>query len=482
MKKICCLILALLMMIPLLAACKKEPGKENTSDTEAKEIEWLVPVEDLEGREFKILGTASNYGLTLLDIEEPASSLEQSIYARNRDLEERLNIVINYTEAMYDASAGSALKEEIRTQYYANQAAHDLYVGSGNVIISLSTEGCYAEVSELGTSIDLTKSWWDESSMENLYISGKSYALAGKALLHYYESTNIMAYNVDYAASMQMPNFAEMALEGNWTWEDVHTYSEMAWGDLDNDSSKDASDLLGFTVGHNLIEIALISSGEDVLTYDDNNYPSFSGFSERTIDVYDDIVKWFYTSEDTLIAPRDNQLLSDAGVASWHDLFSNGKALFYMEPVGSLQKLRESDFEFTVLPAPKYEADDEYRTNIVRYASLMFVPSLATEKEEIGLFLENLMYASSIKTFPDYVETIVNLQRTRNVLSYRVLTEIVWASETVISMLHLYDFGELSTTMVEYAKEGKKINALGVSMARNLDSLIEQALGAKPSN
>ena len=109
MKKICCLILALLMMIPLLAACKKEPGKENTSDTKAEEIEWLVPVEDLEGREFKILGTASNYGLTLLDIEEPVSSLEQSIYARNRDLEERLNIVINYTEAMYDASAGSAL-------------------------------------------------------------------------------------------------------------------------------------------------------------------------------------------------------------------------------------------------------------------------------------------------------------------------------------------------------------------------------------
>ena len=479
MKKFICLILTLLMVLPLLVACKKEPGfSASSQEMDSGEDEWLAPVEDLGGREFKILSIEDDYGMSLIDCEEATTPLEESVYFRNRELENRLNILITNTEI---SNLSQEIAQEVRTQHYANQVARDVYVGNGASTIKLTTEGCFAEVSTLGNAIDLNQSWWNATVAEDLSIGGKIYPLVGKAIFHFYESTNIMAYNVDYANSLGMPNLAEKALEGNWTWEDVHTYSVAARKDLNNDSAKDAGDSFGFAVAHNLIEVALVSSWDDVLVYDEDNYPSFSGFSEKTLDIYDDIVDWFYKSDDTFLAPRDNTLLSGSSYSNFHDVFMGGNTLFYMEPVGSLEKLRDVDFEFTVLPTPKYEVNDEYRTNMVRYSCLAFVPALATEKEQIGVFLENLMYSASLKTFPQYVENIVNLQRVRNELSYRVLTEIVWKADAVISMLHLYDFGGMSTSMVEYAKEGKSINVLGVSLSRNMNNLIAQAIGEKPN-
>lgn len=481
MKKICCLLLGLILLLASLASCKgdKGPGEstKDPADTGTSEDIWEVRVEDMGGRTFNILSAEGGYGLTLLDVPEMTSdAVESAVFSRNRDLETRLNIVIQNEEMV---NTGVELASRIRQLSSTNDYAFDAYVGQGNTIMGLATEGCYADVSALGNSVDLSQSWWDEAVTEQLSLNGKLYPLVGKAILHFYESTNVMVYNADYAKTLSMPSFVEQAKEGDWTWETVHLYSEQARQDLNNNSAKDGEDKFGFTVGYNMIQVALACAGETIVTYDDQNYPSFTGFSTRTVDIYDNIVEWFYQTDDTFIAPRDNALLTGTGMTSFHDLFSQDRALFYMEPVGSLQKLRDSSFEFTVLPTPKYTAEDIYRTNMVRYASLLFIPSGAPEKEQLGLFLENWMYASSKTVFPEYVERIVNLQRVRNAESYYVLTEIVWKSETVVNMFYLYDWGSLASSLISYATEGQSIVRLGESLSRSMGLLIEKSIGPK---
>lgn len=479
MKKFCCLLLGLILALSVLASCKGNDGKGEvtTAPAESEDEVWEVAVKDMGGRTFNILSAEGDYGLTLLDVPElTADSVESSVFSRNRDLESRLNIVIQNEEIV---NTGVELAARIRQLSSTNDYAFDAYVGQGSTIMGLATEGCYADVSALGNSIDLSQSWWDEAVTDQLSLNGKLYPLVGKAILHFYESTNVMVYNSDYAKTLSMPSFVEQAKEGEWTWENVHIYSEQARQDLNSNSAKDGEDQFGFTVGHNMIQVALACAGETVVTYDEQNYPSFTGFSSRTVDIYDNIVEWFYKTDDTFIAPRDNSLLTGTGMTTFHDLFSQNRALFYMEPVGSLQKLRDSTFEFTVLPTPKYVADDVYRTNVVKYASLMFIPSGAPDKEDLGLFLENWMYSSSKTVFPEYVERIVNLQRVRNAESYYVLTEIVWKSETVVNMFYLYDWGSLATSLIDYAKEGKSIVTLGQSLSRSMGVLIEKSIGPK---
>ena len=144
-----------------------------------------------------------------------------------------------------------------------------------------------------------------------------------------------------------------------------------------------------------------------------------------------------------------------------------------------MQKLRDVEYEFTVIPVPKYKTTDEYITMIIKYATGLFAPACTPTLEETGIILENLMYQSSRNVKPEYIDSIVNLQRVRNEDSYKVLTEIVWKSKTTISLLHIYNWGNLSSEMINYAISGDSIVPLGQSLSRSMSLLIEKSIGPK---
>lgn len=480
-KKLLCLILGLLLTVPFFAACKDDTDvpPSGGSESNGTEDETLpVPVADLD-QDFTILvghDLINGYGLTTFTTEESGTRLNDAIISRNQLLEKRLNITLK--SETVDCYEAEALIERLCT---AGSFVYDSFAIHMNLGVPLSVKGLFLSSAELEPTLDLSQSWWDETALNCLRLNDRIYPLIGKGVLNYYESALFMAYNKDYAADLSFPNFATMALEGDWTWETFYQYSIDAYQDSNSDSTKSEGDMFGYTGATGLAINALYTSGETVVVYDENNYPSFTGFNQRSVNIFDYIVQNFYDQDAIFLAPRDKELLADKGANnSWHNVFGSGHSLFYSDCIGSLDKFRDATFEFTVLPYPKNETNDDYLTVIACYAEAMFVPKCTPNAQATAIVLENLMYESEQTVFPEYLEQVVQLQRVRNVDSYSVMTEIIWATDRFISMLDIYKWGDLSSQITEYALNKQSITTLGQSVARTMAALIEASIGPKP--
>ena len=474
MKKIICTVLSLIMLLTALISCSQEEVFEETDDT--VEVEEALPVEtkDLGGKTYKILSTPSNYGVTTITVEDSATVLNSSIFKRNGIVKERLNVDISVEEEETPQKMDNA----ISIIASSGDLTYDLYYGNSNHILPLSTKGFLEKSSKL-ENVKVEEAWWNAVAAEKIAIKGDTYALIGDADLHWYESIYITVYNKDIAEEEQIPDLAEVAVSGNWTWDMMYQYTTDAYVDADNSGGKTDGDRFGFATGYNLAGIALLSSGDDIMTYDENNYPSFKGFSQRTVDIFSNIKKWFYDPNTSFVSPRDNNLFET--ITTFHDIFVRGDALFYSEPIGSLQKLKDVEYEYTVLPVPKYNAEDKYITTVMHYAYSFGVPTATKDYEGLGIFLDNLMYQSYVDVIPTYLEQIVSLQRVKNEDSYRILNDIVFSSEMTISLLQIYDFNGLNTAIRDCAvgTDTRSLTTVGASLSRGMDASIEKVLGAK---
>ena len=475
MKKIICVLLSILVLLPILFSCAQGDSIETeTNDSITTEEALPIETKDLGGKTYSILSTPSNYGVTAIIVEDSATVLNAAIFKRNELVKERLNIDISVEEE----ETPNKMDNAISIIATSGDLTYDLYYGNSSHIMPLSTKGYLEKASKL-ENVKYGEAWWNAVASEKISINGDTYALIGDADLHWYESIYITVYNKDIAATEQIPDLAEVAVSGNWTWEMMYQYSTDTYVDKDNSGSKTDGDRFGFATGFNLAGIALLSSGETIMNYDENNYPSFIGFSERTVDIFTNIKKWFYDPNSSFVSPRDNNLFET--VTTFHDVFVRGDALFYSEPIGSLQKLKDVDYEFTVLPVPKYDADDDYITTVMHYAYSFGIPTATKDYEGLGIFIDNLMYQSYVDVIPNYLEQIVSLQRVRNEDSYRMLNDIVFKSEMTISMLQMYDFNGLNTAIRECAvgNDSRNITTVGASLSRGMDAAIAKALGVK---
>ena len=479
MKRIIALVLSILMLLPLMFSCAMEEGKTNNNTAISGDAGKTLPVivENLGNgdtpREFNIMTYQSDYASTILVTDTQESVLESAVFRRNVSIEQRLNvkIIIDESKDWYE------IPNEVMIMSQSGEVAYDLYYNVTHLMLPLVNQGAYINAEKLDV-IDYSQEWWDADIQKCLRISGDTYSLTGAANIQLYDSYTIMAYNNDMAKELQMPNFAELALSGNWTWDIMYQNTVKAYNDNDMIEGESYGDTFGFTTNQELMLSALICSGESIISYDNNNYPSFDGFSDRTVNIYDQICAWFYGRNETVVADFDVKYLG-VDHNAFHDIFVDGNALFYREPVGSLEKLRNSDFEFTVLPVPKWNAEDEYITEVCRHAYTFYVPSTTTDLRSIGIFLDNLNYQSYKDVTPAYVEQIVTLQRVRNEASYSVLNEIVLVSEKKLPLIACYDWGKLNTRLLTAAGNGESLASVGASVKRGFKLWVEESLGEK---
>ena len=479
-KRLLALVLCALMLFSVIACTKEDQKQGNVGNNGDSQVSagtssvfegYEIRVKDFDEYEFKVLVSDGGYGIEMYTADAyGASVIENKIYERNVIIQERLNITISSETVGYQD-----VKSSVDTLCGSGTFEYDFFTLPMTAGMPYVIKGYMAADTNVADYTDMSRPWWDKAAASQLATNGVNYTYIGDASLHYFESMWVMAYNNDIAEDNKIPNIAEVALAGDWTLETLYQYSEQAYIDTDNSSSKTNGDIFGMTIPNTFVQAMLITSGETLLDYDANNYPSFAGFSNRAIDIFDSITKNLYQNEHVFIGPRDNGING----GDFHDVFLGGEALFYAEPMGSLHYLKEVSFDFTVIPLPKYDEDTEYLTGIQRYSNAIYVPKTTPDFERTGIILENLMYESYIRIRDVYYESIASLQRTRNELSYRVLNEIVFKSDKVVSMALVYDFGNMGDSIIEYAFANKSLSTLGASLKRGLNAEIEKVLSGR---
>jgi hypothetical protein len=403
---------------------------------------------DFGGYNFRLLSGESGY----INAEEITGDvLDDSMYYRNRKVEERFNAVI--TEVLLEGWDMTPARRSL----LASDNSYDMMIIRCPDAFVYAQEGLIHSINAL-PYVDLTKPYWDEWLTGQWTIANKMYFASGALDLPAYSHTFALLFNKKIASELALDDLYQLAREGKWTFDKFEEIGRSARRDLNGDGIFDENDQHGYLATLREIPPSFwIAGGVKSIRKDGDDIPYLTALEERFISVFDRLAEatlrsgvWYQAVEPDVL--NDPLLL---------DMFRNNKGLFYTKPFSRIPDLRDMDIDFGILPHPKLnESQDRYYARL-GWAELMCVPLYAGEKdlERASVILEALTCESAKSVLPVYYDIVLKTKNARDEES-EAMIDLIFNSR-------VFDFGD--TIWVGYIRD----TAANIFQQRS-DTLVSQ--------
>lgn len=418
---------------------------ESFADTEpqTEDIYADLITADYEGYEFRVLNNISNFALTQFASEAlDGEAINDAVFERNRKIEEKLNIKISEQREEYNI-VNSAMDKCLQ----ANEDAYDIFFNELHFVVPYGTEGYLYDINDL-SSLKLDREWWNQSVISGLTIGNTLYVLCGELHFMFQESVWVLGFNKSIQENYSIGDIYGYVKNGTWTYEIFRQMINAAADDLDGDGKWTAADQFGATAYSGVTMPFIYSSGEKLIKRDSNNMPYYEPVSERFIDVYETVVDMVFSNTNGGFFMDGTTKGLTAG-KTWHDMFIEGKTLFYCEVLGSLKKLRQMDNEFGIVPFPKYDDTFDYVTLTASYAAALGIPITNPDAERTAVIIDNLCAESTRSVKNVYYNVLLEGKYIRDNESSEML-DIIFGNR-VFALEQIYGWGNLSTTIMNAA-------------------------------
>ena len=401
LRAVALLLLLVTVTVLLLTACggnseEKKPAASTTASSttkpsgDAQSTTELIRSQyqgyDYNEYEFTILGMESGswwYSGFMSDTfnevwyeTDSAEPLESSIYTRNRYTEDLLNIKI--TPVFVDGSA--AVAEKLRTALSSGETSYDLAIGSLYDCMMLAQEGHAANLYDIDT-LDLSNKWWDQNFVEDFTLfHDRLYTVPGYANVYDDMAVNMLMFNKDMINSMHMESPYTLVHENRWTLDQIASMAKQATYDT-GDGTMGPEDNWGLWIG----------SGGGILQ---------SGFQQPMTALNSEgVPELMLEREDYVNAASrlyeaifQTSICFDPGAATElrDEMFADNRLLFYWIITCQLNRYRNMDTEFGIVPMPKLDSAQENYSGSVNqhFFSSYLVPSFNSDLDRTGVIME----------------------------------------------------------------------------------------------
>ncbi len=445
MKKSLLIPLTLSLLLSSFVACgEKEPGETDAPETAAntdtaaadteteteetgRTLQDEVPELNFDGTVFRTIVQDS----TLYDIyaaEETGDMLNDAIYYRTRDIEERFNIVIAPAEELAFRELSTKILKSIRAQ--ADE--YDMILGQMEETGKDALGGFFRNWYDI-PYVDFTKPWWPKSvARDAATVNGKMFVTVSDLCVSYAEQTWGIVFDKDRAVDYGVDGVYDLVREGKWTIDKLMELADSVYTDVNGDGAKDENDYYGYVTADN---------GCLILSY-------FYGFDQRLAVVEDGKVNMVLNTEKSaeicdkiyrLTNAQGTYKPTDSSNAGIYNVFVNENALFCpMELQYVYRQLRDYENSYGVVPLPKWdEAQSEYYSVCDAGANVMVIPVTAQNIEMIGAVVEALSAYSWRSVMPTYCDIVLNRKSARDPESAEMMELIL--DSRVIDFAYLYD-------------------------------------------
>lgn len=372
--------------------------------------------------------------------------VNDAIWNRNRDVSERLNVNYEFVKEPGLWADRQNFAKKISKSISANESAYDIVAGYSMAIASLAADGMLTDLT--GTKyIDLEKPWWSKNLMGQSSVGEKLYFASGDisdSLLY-----NMMAvlFNKELMADNNVEEPYQLVFDGKWTLDKLIEMSTGVYRDLNGNSEKDVdSDIFGLDLFHVYTDAFFFASGLRTTEMNADGIPEISPLfgSEKTQALIEKLCGFIYGANDAFLVDENTELK--------HSYFETGRFMFSPhEVLYASTNLRNSKFDYGILPIPKYdEAQDEYYTIASFPYTLYGIPVDAPDADMSSAVLEALASESSRTVMPAVFEVALKVKYTSDDSAAQVY-DIIRNSMT-------YDFGRVFTD---------NMNALTYSLFRD---------------
>lgn len=428
MKKKLCFALALLMAATAisLSSCVDNSDKGNETNAPVDTVEGATTVEETKapqadlpdvtytGQTFRVwiqAGEENEYDFVTQE-QETGEPLHDAIFKRNNAIQDRYGITIETTPIAY-----SDMTSQIRKTVKSGTDEFDFTLVQMVEGTSLALEGIFVPFSQL-EYVDLSKPWWDKAVSSAFSIGGDLLLANGDISPSSFQVTSCMLFNKVLFKKYDMEYPYQLVKDGKWTLDAMYTLLEGKSVDAGNDGFKLEDDTFGLVTWWLDVPYSLYyGAGGMLAKKDETDTPYLDLTYDKNVAIYDKIYK---------IIIDENAYYSVNDFDGIYKTFADGRAFMIDTKFIGLQKLRDMENEYGILPIPKYDGDQENYFSFVNGCSNMLaVPISNKDLEKTSVLLEALACESYNTVTPILYETFLKRKLTTDAESMEMIDYVL---------------------------------------------------------
>lgn len=411
-------VLAVLLLLPTLAACGDSTGADNETtaaptttapsgetapaETEAPSDEDMLgfPPEDNKGETFTILSSSfRDYEFNTDNVT--GDVVNDAVFKKDQLLEEYLGIELNIVLENGNWPTRNEFNALISNAVNSNDQSYDLVNNMIVCTMPAATSGIFLDGKVL-PNVNFDQPWWVADMYENYAVSGKLYGFLGDASLSLYKDMSVIYFNKDIWADLKPDvNLYDLVRNGEWTLERfLNECSDMAI-DLDGDGKyTPGADRLSFAGDQ--VPLGTFQTALQIKVVEPNSedVPTFLGLTERYETAYTKL-RAFNTETDGNYAYPS----TDTSREQLYNDFASGLAATMCTFIYATESLRNMDNDYGIIPIPKYDENQEsYYSQLGTSTSALFVPKNVRDPELTSKVMECLAYFGYTYVTPKYYE------------------------------------------------------------------------------
>ena len=393
-------------------------GEESGFEPETSDP--AVPIVDFEGKDIIFLARGKDAGdfetWDLEPNEHNSSQLNAALEQRNKYIEDNygVNIKVIYT-------GGGVNNAELRKTIIRDQSAGMATYNAAFVPIydglELAGDGAFIDLNEL-PNIDINNPWWDLNAMKSLSLANRYFFGVGDITVQIYETLPCIVFNKNMLKNYTDENLYELVETGKWTFDKFYSIAKNVSQDIDNIDGPSVGDIFGIAGQNDNMWIYFKSAGCNTVELNRYGEPELTIYNEHSEKVVDTIRMMM---NDRAAYMNCNHYVSTPGYVSSPiefviQGFREQRVLFYFDGLLHLSDFADVDFDFGILPPPKYtEEQDNYYSIIGAWgATACVIPMNCPDVNMTSLIIEAMAAKSKSTVSVEYYEKVLNIQSTRD--------------------------------------------------------------------
>ena len=441
MKKLLCMLLALMMLASFLVACANDQGTEDGTKGEQSEQETGDPnytdnVPALSfGDETVTILSRDKFGVNDEFYAESSSDTQSdvvayAVYTRNMAIEDRLDVKL---EMLMDDTDPTAKHS---TAVKSGSSDYDIVADSTYVIIQAVLKGEFVNLRDM-QYMDLDKYYWTQgyNDIVSFGENSKQYLASGALAISMFRYMFVTVYNREVFEDLGETDLYEVVKNGEWTLD----YQNQIIADRYQDSGtvvnkKDDRDMYGLITGDTVsvdpycvaANIQLVSKNEEGEWF--YNTEQFA----RTVDLCEKI-QALYNNSSTHVFKTATY--DDTGKTDIVEAFAASKSMMATVQVFALETNVGdlAEFDYGIVPMPKFDENQEkYATYVQDQVTGIGVSSSISDEDTLammGAVLECMASESYATVVDAYYSTALSYQYLQNPESKEML-DLIYDSLT----------------------------------------------------
>ena len=489
------LFLALLMLASTAAGCSDSGETETTADTAAETIETETETErpyadlpevDMGGADMTILvgyneekwppdtvGVSKNeFGATELTGE----AVNDARYNRNQLLNERYNCVISSVDQNAVTNRNvlhDDMTKAVDTLMMAGDNNYAFMLLQGYSTCKMAINGTLNDLNSM-EYLGLDNPWWDQKANADLTVMDKLYYTTGDISTADNDATCTVFFNKKLAADHAMEDPYQMVRDGTWTLDTFLSLCEATSLDVDGNGEFNESDQYGAMIWDDITMAVVNGAGIKCAEVGEDGLITLTLNTERTVNALDKYIPFGRDKTQCFQYQRYGSAADTLAI----QMFSNNQAMFFMQLMQMVPKLRDMDADFGILPFPKYdEAQEEYYNTVGSWHSVFFcMPFGNIDTGHSTILAEALACEGMYTVTPAYYEMTLKNKAARDEESAEML-DIIFETR-VYDLGWYYQFGMYNEEVMNLFRthhSAKEFSSMYASKEKKAITEVEKA-------